>query len=142
MSVSPANAPAVSKFLDANPVLRYLVEDNPEHMARAKALVESDRLLRSSVLTLAEVANVLTRVYRLARVDVVDALIALLNRENVHLHEIETDLAIKALSLCRPSGRVNFADALLWSVAQSAAPARVWSFDERFPVDGIEVQRP
>ena len=61
---------------------------------------------------------------------------------SVQVHEIETDLAIQALRLCRPSGRVNFADALLWAVARAAAPARVWSFDQRFPADGIELREP
>ncbi len=137
-----ANVEGASDFLDANPVLRYLIEDNPPQTARARALIESDRPLRISLLTLAEVGYVLTRVYRLERATVVDALISLLDRENVQVHEIETDLAIQALRLCRPSGRVNFADALLWALARAAAPARVWSFDERFPADGIELRQP
>jgi predicted nucleic acid-binding protein len=132
----------VRDFLDANPVLRYLIEDNPPQTARARALIESDRPLWISILTLAEVGYVLTRVYRVARADAVDALIGLLDRANIQVHEIETDLAVQALRLCRPSGRVNFADALLWAVARTAAPARVWSFDERFPADGIELRQP
>lgn len=109
---------------------------------RAAALFESDHRLRVSVLIVAEAGFVLTRVYRIGREQVVDAITDLLNRENVQVDEIETDLAIQAPRLCRPSGRVNFADALLWAVARAAAPARVWSFARRFPADGIEVQQP
>jgi hypothetical protein len=61
-------------------------------------------------------------------------------QENIETHGIGTELAIQALQLCRPSGRVNFADALLWAVARAAAPVRVRTFDEKFPMDGIKVQ--
>ena len=130
------------EFLDTNTLVRYLTRDDPGMADRAGAVIESDRRLRVSVLIVAEAGFVLTRVYRISREHVVDALIELLNRQNVQVHEIETDLAIQALRLCRPSGRVNFADALLWAVARAAAPARVWSFDQRFPADGIELREP
>ena len=142
MSASSTEGPAMIELLDANPVLRYLIEDNPQQTAQARALIESDRSLRLSVLTLAEIGYVMARVYRIARADVVDSLIALLNRENVDVHEMDTSLAVQALRLCRPSGRVNFADVLLWAVARAAAPSRVWSFDERFPGAGIELRSP
>jgi predicted nucleic-acid-binding protein len=123
------------EFLDTNTIVRYLVRDDPGMAGRAAALIESDRRLRLSVLILAEIGFVLTKVYRISREQVVDTLTNLLNRENIETHEIGPDLAIQALRLCRPSGRVNFADALLWTVARAAAPAsggypaRVWSFD-------------
>lgn len=136
---SPADP--VPELLDANPVLRYLLADHPDQFARAQVLIESDRRLRLSIVTLTEIGYVLTRVAGVPRADAVDALIALLERENIEVHEIETDLAVQALALCRPSGRVNFGDAMLWAVARASA-ARVWTFDERFPVDGIESRRP
>lgn len=138
--VSPALP--VTEFLDANPVLRYLLADHPDQLARSRTLIESERRFRLSIVTLTEVAYVLTRVAGVPRADAVDALIALLERENVDMHEIDTDLAVQALSLCRPGGRVNFGDAMLWAVARSAPAARVWTFDERFPADGIELRRP
>jgi predicted nucleic acid-binding protein len=69
-------------------------------------------------------------------------LIDLLNRENIDTHEVPTEVAIQALRFCRPSGRVNFGDAMLWAVARASAPARVWTFDRRFPADGIERWEP
>ncbi len=136
---SPADA---TEFLDANAILRYLLADHPEHCARSQALIESERSFRISLITLAEVGHVLTRTAGVPRSDAVDALVQLLNRENLETHEAERDVVIQALDLCRPSGRVNFADAMLWAVARTATPARVWTFDERFPADGIEVRRP
>lgn len=130
------------EFLDTNPVVRYLVRDDPDLAARATALIESDRYLSVSVVTVAEIGFVLTNTYRIERARVIDALIDLLNRENIDTYEVPTEIAIQALRFCRPSGRVNFADAMLWSVARSTAPARVWTFDRRFPEDGIERREP
>jgi predicted nucleic-acid-binding protein len=130
------------EFLDTNTLVRYLVRDDPGTATRATGLIESERSLRVSVIILAETGYVLTRVYRVGREEVVDVLIEFLNRENIAVHEFASDLAIQALRLCRPSGRVNFADALLWAAARAATPARVWSFDERFPVEGIELRAP
>jgi predicted nucleic acid-binding protein len=133
-----SNGPAATEFLDANPILRYLLGDHAAHSARAAALIESERPLRISLVTLAEVAYVLLRVAGVPRPDAVDAMVELLNRENVSVHEVETDVAIRALLLCRASGQVNFGDAFLWAVARSSAPARVWTFDEHFPADGVD----
>ena len=52
------------------------------------------------------------------------------------------DVAIRALRLCRQSGKVNFGDAMLWAVARTAEGARVWTFDEHFPSGEIDVRRP
>src|SRR6266511_3449456 len=101
-------------FLDTNTILRYLIQDHPDQTQRAGHLIEGDTPLRISVVVLAEVGFVLTKFYRLERGLAVDTLIELLNRENIEVHELENDLAVQALLLCRPSGRVNFADALLW----------------------------
>jgi predicted nucleic acid-binding protein len=130
------------EFLDTNILLRYFIQENPTLTARAMTLIESERALRISVVTLAEVGFVLTKFYKVDRARAVDALIDFLNRENIEAHEIGTELAIQALQLCRPSGRVNFADALLWAVARAAPLARVWTFDEKFPTEGIHVQHP
>lgn len=138
----PVGEAGTEDFVDTSILVRYLIQDDTALTARATRLIESERTLRVSVLTLAEVGFVVTKFYKIERARAVDALIDLLSRENLKTHEIDTDLAIEALILCRPSGRVSFADALLWAVARSNAPARVWTFDERFPTDGIQVSGP
>jgi predicted nucleic acid-binding protein len=129
------------EFLDANLPVRYLTDDPPELAARAAALIESDTALTISFLTLAEVAYVLTKVYGRERGQVVEALIALIQRENLSVYHVDTDLAVEALELCRPSGRVDFADALLWAEARTAGGI-VHTFDARFPEEGITVRHP
>jgi predicted nucleic-acid-binding protein len=130
------------EFLDTNPVIRYLVSDDPDLAGRATALIESERRLAFTGVTVAEIGFVLTSVYRVERTRVVDTLIDLLSRENLDTHEAPTEIVIQALRFCQPRGRVNFADAMLWAVARATAPAHVWTFHRRFPEDGIERREP
>ena len=78
--------------------------------------------------------------YSLPRETVVDVLIALLERENIDTFRLEKPLALQALQLCRPSGRISFPDTLIWAAARPAGGATVYSLDRRFPSDGIEVR--
>ena len=63
----------VTEFLDANPVLRYLLADHPDQFARSRTLIESERRFRLSIVTLTEIAYVLTRVAGVPRADAVTA---------------------------------------------------------------------
>jgi predicted nucleic acid-binding protein len=130
------------EFLDSDVICRYLMNDHAALSPRAAVLIDADRPLRISILTVAEVAHVLRSVYARTPQQVADALIQLLERENIQVHEVDTDLTIEALGLTRPSRRVSIPDALLWAVALAAAPARIWSFDRRFPREGIQVEEP
>jgi predicted nucleic acid-binding protein len=130
------------EFLDSDVICRYLTNDDPQLSLRAAALIDSERPLRISILILAEVAHVLRSFYRRPPEQVAGALIRLLERENIEAHEVDTDVAIEALELTRPSRRVSVPDALLWATAQVVPPARIWTFDERFPGHGIETAAP
>ena len=83
----------------------------------------------------------LTKFYGVPRAPVVDALIALLRRINVHVHGLDKTIAIQALLLCRPSSRVSFADAMLWAEVQArGAETTLYTFDRRFPAAGVRVR--
>ena len=90
---------------------------------------------------LVETAYVLTSVYRVPRELVVDHLVALLRKANIETFRLDKDLVLEALLLCRPSGRVSFADELVWAAARSEPDGTVFSLDERFPNEGITVLR-
>lgn len=126
-------------FLDTSFLVRYLTDDPPELARRAADVIDSDCRLAVSMVALAETAYVLTHVYGVPRRAMVDQLIALLQKQNiVSLHPGKAIL-IEALLLCRPSGRVSFADALIWAEARAGGPPIVYAFDERFPALGILV---
>jgi predicted nucleic acid-binding protein len=128
-------------FLDTSVVIRYLVNDDHRLAEQAQRIIVSDTELSLTDTTLAEIAHVLTRVYGIPRAAVVDELILLVRRPNMRLHGLDLALTIQALQLCRPSGRVSFADALLWAAARSAGATIIYTFDERFPADGLAIRR-
>ena len=126
MPISPA-------FLDTSFVVRYLTDDSPEMAARAAEVIDGDESLILSELVLLEAAYVLVSVYRVPRAEVVEALSALVQRQNERLLTLGKPEALEALTLCKDSGRVSFTDALLWAQARQAGAARIHTFDERFP---------
>jgi predicted nucleic acid-binding protein len=132
-----SNAPA---FLDTNFVLRYLTNSPPELAEQATRVIDSEEPLILSEWVILESAYVLGSVYRASREDIVDSLMQLVQRQNIHLPILPKPRVVEALELCRPSKRHSFIDAFLWAQAREAgAGRRVYTFDRRFPSQGITV---
>lgn len=132
---------AVTAFADTNVIIRYVLRDMPEQAEQIRQIVEDHPRLLLTAGTIAEVGFVLMRFYKVPREIVVDSLVILLQRSNIAVHQLETDIVIQALMMCRPSGRVAFADAMLWASARSAGMgATVYTLDRRFPSIGIVVR--
>ena len=119
-------------LLDTSVLVRYLTGEPPDQAERASTLIEGKQELRVPVIALVETAYVLTSVYGVERARVVDVLIELLARANIATHELPRERVTEALGLCRHSGRVSFADALIWASA-AHVDAEVFTFDQRFP---------
>jgi predicted nucleic acid-binding protein len=126
-------------FLDTSCVVRYLTGDPPAMAARAREIIDGGGPLILSELALVETAHVLASFYEIPRGALVEALTALIQRRNIHLLNLSKPLALEALRLCRPSKRVSFTDALLWSEARQRGARRIYSFDRRFPAEGLEI---
>lgn len=127
------------ELLDTSVVVRYLTGDSPALADRAAEIIDSERPLILSELVLVETAYVLASFYEVPRGVLVDALIGLVQRRNIRLLNVSKALVLDSLQLCRPSNRVSFTDALLWAEARQRGVVRVYSFDRRFPADGLEV---
>lgn len=132
----------MSSFLDTSMVVRYLTGDPPELARQAASIIDSKELLLVTDVVLAETAYVLTSVYRVSRSIVVEHLVEFLQKENVSPYALDKGVVLQALILCRPSGRVSFGDAMIWAAARSSEDAVVYTLDERFPDDGLEVRAP
>lgn len=130
----------MSGFLDTSMVVRYLRGDPPNLAEQAAQIIDGEEDLQVTDVVLAETAYVLTSVYQVSRSVVVDHLIAFLQKENVSPFALDKGLVLQALLLCRPSGRVSFADAMVWAAARSSGNRVVYSLDERFPDNGLEVR--
>lgn len=131
----------MSGFLDTNLLARYLLDDPPELAERAARIIDSAIDLYVTDVILAEAGYVLSSAYRLPREVVVDGLLAFLQKRNISVAGLDKGMVIQGLRLCRPSGRVSFADALIWAAVQSIGPRVVYPFDARFPTHGVEVRR-
>ncbi|MBI4307973.1 MAG: PIN domain-containing protein [Chloroflexi bacterium] len=127
--------------MDTSFVVRYLTGDPPHLAEKAAQIIDREERLQVTDVVLAETAYVLTSVYGVPRSVVVDHLIAFLQKENISPFALDKGLVLQALLLCKPSGRVSFADAMVWAAARSSGSKVVYSLDERFPGDGVEVRR-
>jgi predicted nucleic acid-binding protein len=121
-------------------LVRYLTDDPPDLAEQAAKVIDGEEGLQVTDVVLAETAYVLTTFYRVPRNLVVDHLIAFLQKENVTPFALDKGMVLQALLLCKPSGRVSFADAMVWAAARSSGSNAVYSLDERFPRDGVEVR--
>lgn len=130
----------MTALLDTSVVVRYLTGDPPRLAARAARIIDSDQQLAVTDVVVAETAFVLSTVYGVARPAAVAALVELLQRTNIATLRLDKGAVIQALLMCRPSRRVSFADAMVWAAARSSRAEMVYSFDERFPADGILVR--
>lgn len=127
-------------LLDTSFVVRYLTDDPPEMAARAAEVIDGDRILGLSTVVLAEVWYVLRDRYHVPREAALDALLGLAGRENIRVMNLSKDVVIAALELCRPSGRISLADALIWAEARQAEVPVVYTFDQRFPTLDLDVR--
>lgn len=128
--------------VDTNVLVRYFLQDDPEEGPAAARLMDGTRELGISLVALAETAFVLSRNYGVPREQVVDRLVELLRKRNIDLLGIDKALVASALLLCRPSGRINYADALINADARAHAVDRLYTFDERFPPEGLTLRQP
>jgi len=131
----------MSGFLDTSMVVRYLTGDPPEQAQHAAAVIDQEAGLILTEVVLVETAYVLTTVYQVPREVVVDHMILFLQKQNIPSFAIHKDILLQALLLCRPSGRVSFADAILWAAVRASGEKTVYSLDERFPREGVKVLR-
>ena len=130
----------MTRFLDTSVLVRYLTGLPPDEAVVAGSIIDRSELLTIGGVALAETAYVLASVYRLPRESIVDRLLEFVQRENIDTHGLDKGYVIQGLLMCRPSGRVSVSDALIWAEAKSSGGDTVYSFDARFPSDGIEVR--
>lgn len=125
-------------LIDTSVLVRYLTGDPPGTAVRARAIIDEGGDVFLCDVVLLETAHVLRAVYGVPRTAIIDALVLFVRRANVRTVDHPKDIVAAALELCRPSGRVSIADALIWASAK-AAGVPVITFDARFPRHGIEV---
>ena len=128
-------------FIDTNILVRYLTGLPPDQAATAADIIDSGAELWITVTSVAEVYFIMTRVADIPRGEVVGALIDFMQKDNVFPYAIDKDFLLRGLEMTLPSGRVSVGDALIWAAVRTADSGAIYSFDQRFPEEGIRVLR-
>jgi predicted nucleic acid-binding protein len=132
--------PEPLRLLDTSVIVRYLSNDLRDLAEQARRLIESDLPLGVTAVAVLEAAHVLRNPpYSQPREAVVDALVGLVQRENMQGVGVDTAQAAAALLLCRESATVSFGDALIAATGRSAGVLEAYSFDARFGRAGVRV---
>ena len=132
----------MSGFLDTSVLVRYVTGDPPHLAERAARLLDSAVPLVLSEIALLEAAHVLSKIYQVPRPALVDTLVDLVQKDNLRLAVLPKARVIEALYLCRDSNRYSLPDVMLWAQAREMQVGHLYSFDRRFPAQGLTVLQP
>jgi len=114
------------KIIDANIILRYLLDDHQEYFKKAKIIIENNNVLLLNEV-IAEVVYVLEKVYKISRSDIKNGLFAFFSNESVFLEKEE--IVHKALALFSIK-RLDFVDCLLYAYSLETEYV-VFTFDKK-----------
>ena len=95
-----------------------------------------------SVVALAECAHVLRTQYEVAQRDIVEALIGFVQRANVRVIDLRTDLLVEALVRARDLPGRPIPDALIVAASLGADAVPLATFDRGQHRYGIETREP
>jgi predicted nucleic-acid-binding protein len=112
--------------IDANIILRYILEDHAELSLKAKNLI-SDNTVETPIEVLCEVVFVLTRVYGIARKDIADTLLDFYENTNCILPHREA--VIKGIEYFG-NQNLDFVDCILAGYYEAENTA-VKTFDKK-----------
>jgi predicted nucleic acid-binding protein len=129
--------------LDTSVVVRYLV-GTPERQARgAAALIDDDATeVGISVVALAECAHVLRTQYAVDGADIVDSFIQLVQRENVRVLGLRTDVLVEMLVRARSMPGRPIPDAMIVAASVAADALPLATFDRDQARYGVAVREP
>lgn len=125
--------------IDANVILRYLLEDDPGQSEKATRLIESEETLGVTAVALAEVGWTLAGPrWRFPRQQAASVLIRLLGRENMVGIGFDKEEVRGALLNCTsPAGAGDIGDAIIAGCSRSSGIEEIYSFDRRFDRSGL-----
>ena len=123
-------------------MVRYLVGTPPAQARRAAALVDSDEIIGVSPVALAECAHVLRTQYGIEQGDILDALIGLVQRENVRVLGLRTDALLEVLVRARQLPGRPVPDALIVAASLAADAVPLATFDRDQHRYGVPIRDP
>ena len=119
--------------VDTSVLVRYLVGTPAAQARKAAALIDGDEMIGVSPVALAECAHVLRTQYGVERADILESLIGFVQRENVRILGLRTDVLLGVLARARQLPGRPIPDALIvaTSLAADALPLATFDRDQR-----------
>ncbi len=114
------------KIVDANVIIRYLLNDVKDLTERSAEIIENSHIYIPNEI-IAEVVYVLEKVYKITREDISSSLSTLFNYPTVEVSD--KSLIFEALSLYKRR-KIDFVDTLLYAYFKVAS-YEVLTFDEK-----------
>jgi predicted nucleic acid-binding protein len=128
---------------DTSVLVRYLVGTPTAEAKRAARLVDDDELdIGIAPVALAECAHVLRTQYEVPARDIIDSLIDLVQRENIRMLGVSTELVVEHLVLARSMPGRPIPDALIVAAAVAGGAESLATFDRDQRRYGIPIRRP
>ena len=119
--------------IDTSVLVRYLVGTPPAQARKAAALIDGADEIGVSPVALAESAHVLRTQYAVPRADILESLIGFVQREDVRVLGLRTDVLLGVLVRARSLPGRPIPDALIVaaSLASDALPLATFDRDQR-----------
>ena len=114
------------KIIDANIILRYLLNDHDELSAKAATIIEDNEVLLPNKV-IVEVVYVLEKVYNVKNEEICDTLLALFKYKNFTVDDFEV---LKEALLLFSRRRIDFVDTLLYAY-NKVKGYQVFTFDKK-----------
>jgi len=115
----------MATILDANIIIRFLVNDEKEKANAVEQLLQSDKILILSDVTISEIIWVLSSYYEEKKTDIIEKITAL-----AHLPSIKCNkkTILTALVLFKKHS-IDWADAYLAAYAEESGLQEIYSYD-------------
>ena len=128
---------------DTSVLVRYLVGTPVAQARQAATLIDNNDLeIGFSPVALAECAHVLRSQYDVPARDVIDSLIDLVQRENIRMLGVSTELVVQHLVLARSMPGRPISDALIVAAAVAGGAEALATFDRDQRRYGIPIRQP
>lgn len=128
--------------VDTSVLVRYLVGTPSAQARRAAALVDDSEQIGVSPVAIAECAHVLRTQYGIGQGDILDGLISFVQRENVRVLGLRTDVLLGILVRARQLPGRPIPDALIVATSLAADALPLATFDRDQHRYGVAVREP
>jgi predicted nucleic acid-binding protein len=129
--------------VDTSVLVRYLVGSPAGQARRAAALIDdTDTDIGVSLVALAECAHVLRTQYAVEQRDIIDSLIGLIQRENIRVLGLRTDVLVGMLVRARALPGRPIPDAMIVAASVGADVLPLATFDRAQRRYGIAILEP